>query len=197
VRRFFRILRNGLTALSLLLCVAIVVLWVRSYWVEDALVWIPQASERWIIASSRGQLAASHERIDDRSTFRRSSPRSLHLDRRAPSDLALRPLLNRYQSVHGDVWAGVGFFASEYRGATWWGGWSKRHQWFLSHWMAAALAGVLPARYAIRRRRSGVRQGICRECGYDLRATPERCPECGAIPDPAGSTGGRPGATRA
>jgi hypothetical protein len=55
------------------------------------------------------------------------------------------------------------------------------------HWSLAALSGVLPAlgllRW-VRRRRKVMREkaGRCPACGYDLRATPERCPECGAVP---------------
>jgi hypothetical protein len=56
------------------------------------------------------------------------------------------------------------------------------------YWFATLFTAFLPI-LAIRlllRARSRTTVGLCRVCGYDLRATPDRCPECGS-PIPAKS----------
>jgi hypothetical protein len=50
-------------------------------------------------------------------------------------------------------------------------------------WFVAGLFAVLPALWVRGRlvRRQNRRRGHCPACGYDLRATPSRCPECGQV----------------
>jgi hypothetical protein len=52
--------------------------------------------------------------------------------------------------------------------------------WLPTLLTAVAPVGVIASR--IRRYRGSRRVGLCPSCGYDLRATPERCPECGDVP---------------
>lgn len=75
---------------------------------------------------------------------------------------------------------------------------TERPNWTLAivvpHWFVCAILFGVPAVVGLlaprRRERERRLQGLCGYCGYDLRATPERCPECGrapgAVPPPWG-----------
>lgn len=54
----------------------------------------------------------------------------------------------------------------------------------IPNWFLVLACAILPTRWAALRRGRWRREalaasGRCPGCGYDLRATPERCPECG------------------
>jgi hypothetical protein len=55
-------------------------------------------------------------------------------------------------------------------------------RWIFSAWSTLFAGGGLVALYLLRRkllRDERIYHGCCLRCGYDLRATRGRCPECG------------------
>ena len=61
--------------------------------------------------------------------------------------------------------------------------WSEVRIYRMRPWLIPVACTVLPlcwCAWLLRRRRMRSR-GLCVECGYDLRASPARCPECGTL----------------
>jgi hypothetical protein len=60
---------------------------------------------------------------------------------------------------------------------------------FAADWMLALVFSLPPGMWIILAKQRRVRQrrasnGLCVKCGYDLRASPDRCPECGMMVPP-------------
>ena len=94
-------------------------------------------------------------------------------------------------SDHGGIWPHLGGF-----GATVFDN-GPGDVWFnaasivlVPTWFAVLTLWLLPAAkaFGLIRRRRRVARGHCIRCGYDLRATPDNCPECGT---PVETPGGR------
>ena len=181
-----RRLLNLLTALSLLLCVAASGLWVRGRFVED--LWT-----RWTtVPGSRGDAGGGPEEVQDFvisgngrlvvGTDRYRWLRQELAGNPAPGwRYGPRPAGNPYRSSEWTGWRSrvpVQPYHKSYANV----GWSVRSRGVEIHyWLVALLTAVLPASAArgiINRWRRRA-PGLCRRCGYDLRATPGRCPECG------------------
>jgi hypothetical protein len=185
-------LLNLLTALSLLLCVAVCVLWVRSYLVLDQVGrWsLRHTNNRWIDQSFRGVVSSDGGLVvlaaDDRQTMEglrlrdETAPAPQEsvgwvdhaagwaLDFRAHS----KPVLGFERRNTFTGTGDVTLQQTDWR-------WLRVPYWFMGMvaitMPAARATASVQQRWARRRGRAGA----CPTCGYDLRASPDRCPECG------------------
>jgi hypothetical protein len=180
-----RPLPNLLTLISLLLLAAVSTLWLHSYARTDTFS-IHVGVHNVGVCSDRGRLAAGYAHVPALADAPDSQVR---WDWRAPlpdgppdSPWAALGLgrgtvpLGRAMPVLGKLPFLASIFTNavpaEYAQAPWWP-------------LAVAAGPCLRLRTAVRRRGRS-RNGWCAQCGYDLCATPGRCPECG---DRAGKSG--------
>jgi hypothetical protein len=201
MKRRLRYTFNGLTALSLVACLALVVLWVRSFHLGSLNVTLPPG--KFLLGHCRGQVFLIHHRADlnpgsvwttvyvgrVNGQGAQALVKALIFDPASPPDLKHPPfrtvLLSRpYLLVDLAQGTGLsergGFRASTTCLPGWRNLGSVLQCVAIPYWFVCALTCVLPARWIhLRRRRH--RAGTCAQCGYDLRATPDRCPECGAM----------------
>jgi hypothetical protein len=192
-----RRLLNYATALSLLLCVAVCVLWVRSYWATDLFWWhgITDEGDRCyirqdLVEAGRGGVGMSRS---VRSGPRRpvdGGPSVREVAERVsiPFYRVWRPRYPNFYNRNG-AWLDRAGFQFDYYVA--WPdpdplrpahGWSWKV--VVPCWALAAGTATLPAARAasrLRRRWRTRGAGLCPTCGYDVRATPDRCPECGLL----------------
>ena len=160
-RRLF----NLAVAVSMVLCVATAAFWVSGHvWVVPNPVWArtqPITQTHYSVTVGQG---------------------SLQLDRLTPPS-PTQPMGGAMQLGFGydRAWAYAETSASSHLIA-------NALKIYVPFWFIILVMAVLPVWRILRlmRAKLALRPGLCRRCGYDLRATPDRCPECGTAP--AGAT---------
>ena len=176
-------------ALSFVLCAVAAVLWVRSYWRVDSVERLRRTS-----AAADSNTYSSHRLVWARGEVRLSAGEQ-SISRHAPKQAPLAAVGEFPQwnwgraAMWGPIWqtrderswlSRRGLYTFNYEFSKSFG---DERVWGFSvpAWLPVLALAVLPALWArkvmVPRRR--IARGRCPSCGYDLRATPERCPECG------------------
>jgi len=189
-----RYLFASFSALSLALCMAICVLWVRSYFAGD---WLTGdllnaagiGTGEWAVGSAAGSVSVSVCRLATPFHFKKNQ--SCHYETGSPDQTFVPGAAH----LLGFVWMG-----SASSSEIWVDLDGRRREDGMLGGAAANLPGsfgllavpfYVPTSIAVffpvyrrlraRKARRSLLAGLCARCGYDLRASPERCPECGTV----------------
>ena len=163
---------------SAVLCLASAVGWVDSYHAARIIRW--RGARPRDSAEARAAVAVSFEGVTYVTGLRHS------VEARLPAggqEFRLGMLPFNKVAVRPDAWSRAGFQHRVIRSPD-----GEGHLFAVPYWFWVAAGAVLPSALVIQRRRASGRHaaGCCPACGYDLRATPERCPECGRATDRRG-----------
>jgi hypothetical protein len=181
-RRLIGWLFDIAAVVSLLLCVAMAAMCIRSRWRCDQ--WknpLPQVSDTTMVRdieldSNDGLILL----LSARSSMADIDPgdRGGGFDSEPVFDW--RPMLNQVSRPGGLQHRFFTYYSTSH-------GEGSAVEVIFPYWMPVTALAILPlleVRYLLRSGRIRRRRlrGLCVTCGYDLRATPERCPECGSAP---------------
>lgn len=171
-------LRNLAISLSFSLCIACLIVWVRTYFRTYALV-ASKPAVRLILDTDKLVLGYENDGSRNEELERFSSaPVSMSLGTTLRDDLIQRVTEDDYYSIRL-----FGFACSAYEGPLFADG---RYRWRvigIPYWFLALLTAIPPALWLRRHHRASL-AGRCPTCNYDLRATRTRCPECGTSAPP-------------
>jgi hypothetical protein len=175
-------------AVSFALALGVAALWVRSHIVGDALLFChvtvyPDCDlvHEWYVSSAAGGVRFAHHI----NHFRKGDGAKLagwKFNTHSPPNYPFFGTRSRIPSRNSlSIWQRAGFeLGNSSSGSPP----SVIRGFIAPHWFYALLLLILPAlwlRYGLPefRGRRRAERGLCRGCGYDLRGTPDRCPECG------------------
>ena len=181
MKPFRRWLFNGMAVVSVVLWCAGAIIWVRSEWFCDSLMvghtrnflfaW-GQGDYGYLVWTSKGEVGfgesgpfenpfSSHSRPGESRTWQFS-----YQSGTATPFISVPPLV-RY--AYGFGWVQMG----------------SADIVILPLWLLLVVVSIWPLLWirSILGIRRFQRAGRCLTCGYDLRATPDRCPECGTVQD--------------